>query len=214
MKDYVVKSARPLRLNLFLLLMLLLSGCSFHSNQWTAIKSLLEARKVEMPKPWLLSMGGDDISVYPIQMDASILFTDGKQVFIKFDGWHIVEVRGYGQMNTEGSSEYASRIVLDYAPVMSAFGSKSSDSGAVIVAGPAVERGTVVYKVTCAEWQRAKNGVGELLTQSCAFENNTVFSNSIQLDQSGNIVKLDTVAGSSGAKIRFSAPVNSKVNQD
>jgi len=167
-----------------------------------------------MPKPWLLSMGGDDISVYPIQMDASILFTDGKQVFIKFDGWHIVEVRGYGQMNTEGSSEYASRIVLDYAPVMSAFGSKSSDSGAVIVAGPAVERGTVVYKVTCAEWQRAKNGVGELLTQSCAFENNTVFSNSIQLDQSGNIVTLDTVAGSSGAKIRFSAPVNSKVNQD
>ena len=214
MKDYVVKSARPLRLNLFLLLMLLLSGCSFHSTQWTAIKSLLEARKVEMPKPWLLSVGGDAISVYPIQMDASILFTDGKQVFIKFDGWHIVEVRGYGQMNTEGSSEYASRIVLDYAPVMSAFGSKSSDSGAVIAAGPAVERGTVVYKVTCAEWQRAKNGVGELLTQSCAFENNTVFSNSIQLDQSGNIVTLDTVAGSSGAKIRFSAPVNSKVNQD
>ena len=167
-----------------------------------------------MPKPWLLSMGGDDISVYPIQMDASILFTDGKQVFIKFDGWHIVEVRGYGQMNTEGSSEYASRIVLDYAPVMPAFGSKSSDRGAVIAAGPAVERGTVVYKVTCAEWRRAKNVVGQLLTQSCVFENNTVFSNSIQLDQSGDILALKTVAGPGGAKIRLSAPVDSKVNRD
>lgn len=214
MKYYVVKSARPLRLNLFLLLMLLLSGCSFHSNQWTAIKSLLEARKVEMPKPWLLSMGGGDISVYPIQTDASILFTDGKQVFIKFDGWHIVEVRGYGQMNTEGSSEYASRIMLDYAPIMSAFGSKSSDSGAVIAAGLAVERGTVVYKVSCVEWRRAKNVVGQLLSQSCAFENNTVFSNSIQLDQSGDILALETVAGSGGAKIRLSAPVDSKVNRD
>jgi len=205
-KDYVVKSARPLRLNLFLLLMLLLSGCSFHSNQWTAIKSLLEARKVEMPKPWLLSMGGDDISVYPIQMDASILFTDGKQVFIKFDGWHIVEVSGYGQLNTERSSVYTSRIVLDYAPVMPAFDSKSSESGAVIATGPAEERGTVVYRVSCAEWQRANNIVGELLTQSCAFENDDVFSNSIQLDQSGNIVALDTVLGAGGVKIRLAVP--------
>lgn len=214
MKDNVLKRARPLRLNLSLLLMLLVSGCSFHSNQWTAIKSLIEAREVDMPEPWLLSNGGGEIGVYPIQMDESILFTDGKKVFIKFDGWHIVEVRGYGQMNTERSSVSTSRIVLDYAPVMPASDSKASDSGAVIATGIAVERGTVVYRVTCAEWQRAKNIVGELLTQSCAFENNTVFSNSIQLDQSGNIVALETVDGSGRAKIRLSAPVNSRVNQD
>jgi len=186
--------------------MLFVSGCSFHSNQWTAIKSLVEARKVDIPKPWLLSKGGGEIGVYPIAMDASILFTDGKKIFIKFDGWHIVEVSGYGQLNTERSSVYTSRIVLDYAPVMPAFDSKSSESGAVIATGPAEERGTVVYRVSCAEWQRANNIVGELLTQSCAFENDDVFSNSIQLDQSGNIVALDTVVGAGGVKIRLAVP--------
>ena len=206
MKNYVLKKSRPSRLNAVFFLMLFVSGCSFHSNQWTAIKSLVEARKVDIPKPWLLSKGGGEIGVYPIAMDASILFTDGKKVFIKFDGWHIVEVSGYGQLNTERSSVHTSRIVLDYAPVMPSFDSKSSESGAVIATGPAEERGTVVYRVSCAEWQRANNIVGELLTQSCAFENDDVFSNSIQLDQSGNIVALDTVLGAGGVKIRLAVP--------
>ena len=65
------------------------------------------------------------------------------------------------------------------------------------------------------------NGKGQRMSSaSCSLNpvllrTTTVFSNSIQLDQSGNIVALDTVvAGQVGLRSGLLRPVTRKVNQD
>ena len=205
MRNCLSKGLHVLLLSSFFFASSYLSGCSFHSNQWTAIKSLLEARKVEMPEPWRLSMGVNNISVYPIQMDASILFTDGEKVFIKFDGWHIVEVRGVGQFNAERSSVHTSRLMLDYAPDGADLDSKFAEGDAALASEADSVKGAVVYQVRCADWIRSDNAAGEFFTQSCKFHSDKAFFNSIQLDQSGNIVTVETVAGPDRINIRLAA---------
>ncbi|MDA9043219.1 hypothetical protein N9H56_01520 [Pseudomonadales bacterium] len=183
----------------------LLSGCSFHSNQWTIIKNLLEGPQVVLPSPWRLSLGDNDIAVYPVQVDTSILFTDGRGILVNFDGWHIIETRGLGQSNSESSPRHTKVAIFDYKAVEKSAEGKRSDPAADIAEVSVASKNTIVYHVRCSEWQRSLNFFGELLTQSCAFEDDVGFSNRIQLDQSGNIVALTTAAGSDGLKLRLVA---------
>ena len=205
MKNCLSKGSYLLLVSSIVFALTLLSGCSFHSNQWTNIKNLLEGPKVVLPSPWRLSLGDNDIAVYPVQVDNSILFTDGRGILVNFDGWHIVETRGLGQRNFESSPRHTKVAIFDYKTVEKSAEGKRPDSAADIAEVSVASKNAAVYHVRCAEWQRSLNFYGELLTQSCTFEDDVGFFNRIQLDQSGNIVALTTAADSDGLKLRLVA---------
>ena len=185
--------------------LVMLAGCSFHSNQWSALKGLLAPEKVAMPGRWLLSGPEGNVVVYPVQQGRAIVFTDGQALFFKFDGWHVVEIKGYGARYLEIRSRKAEIVRFDYringVPDEDISGNKIGDQRNQ----PSEAEGEIVYRVGCAAWQRAVVPNGELLSQSCAFEDGATFSNSILLDQSGNISLIESVTGPDGVRVRIYA---------
>ena len=185
--------------------LVVLAGCSFHSNQWAALKSVLEPEKVAMPGRWLLSGQEGNVVVYPVQQGRAIVFTDGQTLFFKFDGWHVVEIKGYGARYSEIGSRKAEIVRFDYRinglPDEDISGNEIGDQRD----RPSEAEGEIVYRVGCAAWQRAAVPNGELLSQSCAFEDGATFSNNILLDQSGNISSIESVTGPDGVRVRIAA---------
>ena len=102
--------------------LVLLAGCSFHSNQWSALKRLLAPEKVVTKGTWLLSGAESNVTVYPVQGNDAIIFTDGQGIFLKFDGWHFTEVRGYRARDME---------LISGKPDIVGFEYKISDPGSV-----------------------------------------------------------------------------------
>ena len=182
--------------------LVMLAGCSFHSNQWSALKGLLAPEKVVTQGSWLLSGSEGNVTVYPVQGNDEIIFTDGQSIFLKFDGWHFTEVRGYRARDMELISGKPDIVGFDY-------GTSDPDNVSVESGTSSAERSyasgdenKMIYGVICADWQRAPAAGGELLSQSCLFDSQEAFSNSIWLDQSGNIQKLESVLSPEGGKFR------------
>ena len=182
--------------------LVLLAGCSFHSNQWSALKRLLAPEKVVTQGSWLLSGPDGSVTVYPVQGNDAIIFTDGQGIFLKFDGWHFTEVRGYRARDMELISGKQDIVGFDY-------GTSDPDNVSVESGTSPAERSyasggenKMIYGVICADWQRAPAKGGELLSQSCLFDSQEAFSNSIWLDQSGNIIAVESVLGPEGVKFR------------
>ena len=182
--------------------LVMLAGCSFHSNQWSALKGLLAPEKVVTQGSWLLSGPGDDFTVYPVQSNDAIIFTDGQGIFLKFDGWHFTEVRGYRARDVELISGKPEIVGFDYKTSDSgSVGAKSETSPAERLYASGGEN-KMIYGVICADWQRTSVAGGELLSQSCIFDRQEGFSNSIWLDQSGNIQAVESALGPEGGKFR------------
>ena len=182
--------------------LVLLAGCSFHSNQWSALKRLLAPEKVVTQGSWLLSGPEGSVTVYPVQGNDAIIFTDGQGIFLKFDGWHFTEVRGYWARDMELTSGRPEIVGFDY-------GTSDPDNVSVESGTSPAERSyapggenKMIYGVICADWQRTSVAGGELLSQSCLFDSQEAFSNSIWLDQSGNILAIETTLGPEGDKFR------------
>ena len=182
--------------------LVMLAGCSFHSNQWSTLKGLLAPEKVVTQGSWLLSGSEGNVTVYPVQGNDAIIFTDGQGIFLKFDGWHFTEVRGYRARDMELISGKPDIVGFDY---------KISDPGSVGAeseTSPAERsyafggENKMIYGVICADWQRTSVAGGELLSQSCLFDSQEAFSNSIWLDQSGNIQAVESALGPEGGKFR------------
>jgi hypothetical protein len=180
--------------------LVLLAGCSFHSNQWSALKRLLAPEKVVTQGSWLLSGPEGNVTVYPVQGNDAIIFTDGQGIFLKFDGWHFTEVRGYRARDMELISGKPDIVGFDY-------GTSDPDNVSVESGTSPAERSyasggenKMIYGVICADWQRAPAAGGELLSQSCLFDRQEAFSNSIWLDQSGNIRAVESSLGPEGGK--------------
>ena len=183
------------------------AGCSFQSNQLNFLKGLLQPAEIITQNSWVLSGVGDNIVIYPIQSDGTIVFTEGQSIFLKFDGWHFVEVRGYPAVGVDAVSESWTTVRFDYSATN--FGGSDlcvkdcqeenlSDQRANVSEGNDI----VSYKVKCADWQRTPFGSGELLRQSCYFAGQESFSNSIWLDQSGSITAIESVLGPKLVKFR------------
>ena len=185
--------------------LVVLAGCSFHSNQWAALKSVLEPEKVAMPGRWLLSGQEGNVVVYPVQQGRAIVFTDGQTLFFKFDGWHVVEIKGYGARYSEIRSRKAEIVRFDYRinglPDEDVLSNEIGDQRD----RPSEVEGEIVYRVGCAAWQRVVVPNGVLLSQSCAFEDGATFSNNILLDQSGNISSIESVTGPDGVRFQIAA---------
>ena len=182
--------------------LVLLAGCSFHSNQWSALKRLLAPEKVITQGSWLLSGPEGSVTVYPVQGNDAIIFTDGQGIFLKFDGWHFTEVRGYRARDMELISGKPDIVGFDY-------GTSDPDNVSVESGTSPAERSyasggenKMIYGVICADWQRTSVAGGELLSQSCLFDSQEAFSNSIWLDQSGNIRVVESVLSPGGGKFR------------
>ena len=180
----------------------MLAGCSFHSNQWSALKGLLAPEKVVTQGSWLLSGSEGNVTVYPVQGNDEIIFTDGQGIFLKFDGWHFTEVRGYRARDVELVSGKPGIVGFEY---------KISNPGSVVAkseTSPAERlyasggENKIIYGVACADWQRTSVAGGELLSQSCLFDRQEAFSNSIWLDQSGNIQAVESALGPEGGDFR------------
>ena len=182
----------------------LIAGCSFHSNQWEAMKRLLKPSEVVMQDRWFLSGPIAQTRVYPVQVSDAIIFTDGKGIFLKFDGWHFVEIRGFRDRYSEIISKNPVVIVFDYF-VTDRFSKKGAERESLAIQKPMFSSASkrIVYEVNCEAWQQAPATDGKLLSQSCVFDSQHAFSNSIWLDQSGNIRAMESVLGPGKAKIRL-----------
>jgi hypothetical protein len=182
--------------------LVMLAGCSFHSNQWSALKGLLAPEKGVTQGSWLLSGSEGNVTVYPVQGNDEIIFTDGQSIFLKFDGWHFTEVRGYRARDVELISGKPEIVGFDYKTSDSgSVGAKSETSPAERLYASGGEN-KMIYGVICADWQRTSVAGGELLSQSCLFDRQEGFSNSIWLDQSGNIQAVESALGPEGGKFR------------
>ena len=182
--------------------LVLLAGCSFHSNQWSALKRLLAPENVVTQGSWLLSGSGGDFTVYPVQGNDEIIFTDGRSIFLKFDGWHFTEVRGYRTRDVELISGKPDIVGFDYKisdPGSVGAESETSPAERSYASGGKIK---MIYGVICADWQRTSVAGGELLSQSCLFDSQEAFSNSIWLDQSGNIQAVESALDPEGGKFR------------
>ena len=182
--------------------LVMLAGCSFHSNQLSALKSLLAPEKVVTQGSWLLSGPEGNVTVYPVQGNDEIIFTDGRGIFLKFDGWHFTEVRGYRRRDVELISGELDIVGFDYKiRDAGSVGAKSEKLPAERSYASGGEN-KMIYGVICAEWQRAPAVGGDLLSQACIFDRQEAFSNSIWLDQAGNIRAIETALGPEGGKFR------------
>ena len=182
--------------------LVLISGCSFHSSQLEAVKRLLKRSEIIIQDRWLLSGAVGDKRVYPVQVSDAIIFTDGEDIFLKFDGWHFIEIRGVPLPDSGLVPGLHGTTVFNYtATNVSESGSEKEN----VFAQSSIRTGEGygnVYEVNCTDWQQRSVVAGKLLSQSCVFSSQEAFSNSIWLDQSGNIRAIESVFSPGGGKIR------------
>jgi hypothetical protein len=182
--------------------LVLISGCSFHSNQLEAVKRLLKPSEIVSQDHWLLSGPVSDKRVYPVQVSDAIIFTDGEDIFLKFDGWHFIEIRGVPLSDSGLVPDLHGTVVFNYT---STNVSESGSEKEKVFAQSSIRTGYGygnVYEVNCTAWRQTSVVAGKLLLQSCVFGSQEAFSNSIWLDQSGNILAIESVLSPEGGKIR------------
>ncbi len=189
-------------ISITLSVLVLISGCSFHSNQLEAVKRLLRPSEIVSQDHWLLSGAVSDKRVYPVQVSDAIIFTDGEDIFLKFDGWHFVEIRGLPLTDSGLVPNLHGTAVFKYTATNA---SESGSEKEKVFAQSSIRTGDRygnVYEVNCTAWQQTSVVAGKLLSQSCVFGSQEAFSNSILLDQSGNIRAIESGLSPGGGKIR------------
>jgi hypothetical protein len=151
---------------------------------------------------WFLSGTVNEERVYPVQVSDAIVFTDGEDIFLKFDGWHFIEIRGLPLPDSGLIPDLHGTAVFDYNTINT---SESGSEKEKVFAKSSIRTGDGngnVYEVNCTAWQQTPLVAGKLVSQSCVFSSQEVFSNSIWLDQSGNIRAIESVLSPGGEKIR------------
>jgi len=81
MKKFIGRALQKIITGSAFAALVMLAGCSFHSNQWSALKGLLAPEKVVTQGSWLLSGSEGSATVYPVQGNDAIIFTDGHVSF-------------------------------------------------------------------------------------------------------------------------------------
>lgn len=192
---------------LILILVTQVQGCSFQSKQFNALKAVLTQREPITAVSWMLEVEDAQIVVYPIQSDEGVIFSDGKTLFLKFDGWHILEVQGLSGTTNGRSVEDLDRVRLTYN-----IRNDSQDQNEELIEelineeeiGPQLEGSSQRYNLDCAQWLRSELRAGHQFSQSCAFTKNERFLNVIDVDQSGDISKISTLVHPGGLRVNLS----------
>ena len=186
-----------------LILFTQIQGCSFQSKQFNALKAVLTQREPITAVSWMLEIEDAQIVVYPIQSDEGVIFSDGRTLFLKFDGWHILEVQGLSGTTNGRSVEDLDRVRLAYNIRNDSQGQNEELTNEVEM-GPQLEGSSQRYDLDCAQWLRSELRAGHQFSQTCAFTKNERFLNVIDVDQSGDISKISTLVHPGGLRISLS----------
>ena len=188
---------------LILILVTQVQGCSFQSKQFNALKAVLTQREPITAVSWMLEVEDAQIVVYPIQSDEGVIFSDGKTLFLKFDGWHILEVRGLRGTLKRRSVGDLDRVRLAYNIRNDSQGQSEELINEEEI-GSQLEGSSQRYNLDCAQWLRSELRAGHQFSQSCAFIKNERFLNVIDVDQSGDISKISTLVHPGGLRVNLS----------
>jgi hypothetical protein len=72
------------------------SGCSFQSKQYNFISNALSNKNRDGPTPnWIIDWVGMKIRVFAINSENQIFFANYDDYFLVFDGWQIIEAKGF-----------------------------------------------------------------------------------------------------------------------
>ena len=203
MNDKVISFVKRRFAVLMLILFTQIQGCSFQSKQFNALKAVLTQREPITAVSWMLEIEDAQIVVYPIQSDEGVIFSDGRTLFLKFDGWHILEVQGLSGTTNGRSVEDLDRVRLAYNIRNDSQGQNEELTNEVEM-GPQLEGSSQRYDLDCAQWLRSELRAGHQFSQTCAFTKNERFLNVIDVDQSGDISKISTLVHPGGLRISLS----------
>ena len=203
MNDKVISFVKRRFAVLMLILFTQIQGCSFQSKQFNALKAVLTQRDPITAVSWMLEIEDAQIVVYPIQSDEGVIFSDGRTLFLKFDGWHILEVQGLSGTTNGGSVEDLDRVRLAYNIRNDSQGQNEELTNEVEM-GPQLEGSSQRYNLDCAQWLRSELRAGHQFSQTCAFTKNERFLNVIDVDQSGDISKISTLVHPGGLRVSLS----------
>jgi hypothetical protein len=188
---------------LMLILFTQIQGCSFQSKQFNALKAVLTQREPITAVSWMLEIEDAQIVVYPIQSDEGVIFSDGRTLFLKFDGWHILEIQGLSGTTNGRSVEDLDRVRLAYNIRNDSQGQNEELTNEEEM-GPQLEGSSQRYNLDCAQWLRSELRAGHQFSQTCAFTKNERFLNVIDVDQSGDISKISTLVHPGGLRVNLS----------
>ena len=203
MNDKVISFVKRRFAVLMLILFTQIQGCSFQSKQFNALKAVLTQREPITAVSWMLEIEDAQIVVYPIQSDEGVIFSDGRTLFLKFDGWHILEVQGLSGTTNGRSVEDLDRVRLAYNIRNDSQGQNEELTNEEEM-GPQLEGSSQRYNLDCAQWLRSELRAGHQFSQSCAFTKNERFLNVIDVDQSGDISKISTLVHPGGLRVNLS----------
>ena len=203
MNDKVISFVKRRFAVLMLILFTQIQGCSFQSKQFNALKAVLTQREPITAVSWMLEIEDAQIVVYPIQSDEGVIFSDGRTLFLKFDGWHILEVQGLSGTTNGRSVEDLDRVRLAYNIRNDSQGQNEELTNEVEM-GPQLEGSSQRYNLDCAQWLRSELRAGHQFSQTCAFTKNERFLNVIDVDQSGDISKISTLVHPGGLRVSLS----------
>lgn len=203
MNDKVISFVKRRFAVLMLILFTQIQGCSFQSKQFNALKAVLTQREPITAVSWMLEIEDAQIVVYPIQSDEGVIFSDGRTLFLKFDGWHILEVQGLSGTANGRSVEDLDRVRLAYNIRNDSQGQNEELTNEEEM-GPQLEGSSQRYNLDCAQWLRSELRAGHQFSQTCAFTKNERFLNMIDVDQSGDISKISTLVHPGGLRVNLS----------
>lgn len=203
MNDKVISFVKRRFAVLMLILFTQIQGCSFQSKQFNALKAVLTQRDPITAVSWMLEIEDAQIVVYPIQSDEGVIFSDGRTLFLKFDGWHILEVQGLSGTTNGRSVEDLDRVRLAYNIRNDSQGQNEELTNEEEM-GPQLEGSSQRYNLDCAQWLRSELRAGHQFSQTCAFTKNERFLNVIDVDQSGDISKISTLVHPGGLRVNLS----------
>ena len=203
MNDKVISFVKRRFAVLMLILFTQIQGCSFQSKQFNALKAVLTQREPITAVSWMLEIEDAQIVVYPIQSDEGVIFSDGRTLFLKFDGWHILEVQGLSGTTNGRSVEDLDRVRLAYNIRNDSQGQNEELTNEEEM-GPQLEGSSQRYNLDCAQWLRSELRAGHQFSQTCAFTKNERFLNVIDVDQSGDISKISTLVHPGGLRVNLS----------
>ena len=203
MNDKVISFVKRRFAVLMLILFTQIQGCSFQSKQFNALKAVLTQREPITAVSWMLEIEDAQIVVYPIQSDEGVIFSDGRTLFLKFDGWHILEVQGLSGTANGRSVEDLDRVRLAYNIRNDSQGQNEELTNEEEM-GLQLEGSSQRYNLDCAQWLRSELRAGHQFSQTCAFTKNERFLNVIDVDQSGDISKISTLVHPGGLRVNLS----------
>ena len=203
MNDKVISFVKRRFAVLMLILFTQIQGCSFQSKQFNALKAVLTQREPITAVSWMLEIEDAQIVVYPIQSDEGVIFSDGRTLFLKFDGWHILEVQGLSGTTNGRSVEDLDRVRLAYNIRNDSQGQNEELTNEEEM-GLQLEGSSQRYNLDCAQWLRSELRAGHQFSQTCAFTKNERFLNVIDVDQSGDISKISTLVHPGGLRVNLS----------